>query len=211
MGITTKVDPKNCNLWTSPLHQVPKPDGTLRSCGDFRVLNEKTLIDSYPLPNLRHFTGKLRGSTVFSKIDLTKAYHQTPLDEASQKKATVLTPWGAWQFRKLAMGLRNAGQSFQRLMDHIFGDMPNLFVYMDDLLIYSENEESHLNTVEEVLKRLQENGLSISIKKCVFGAKQLEFVGYNVNSNGIEPLPRKLTAIASFPPPLRSKSTFWAS
>ena len=137
LGITTRVDPKDCNLWTSPLHQVPKPDGTLRSCSDFRVLNEKNLIDSYPLPNLRHFTGKLRGSKVFSKIDLTKAYHQIPLDEESQKKATVLTPWGAWQFKKLAMGLRNAGQSFQRLMDHIFGDMPNLFVYMDDLLIYA--------------------------------------------------------------------------
>ena len=88
------------------------------------------------------------------------------------------------------MGLKNAGQSFQRLMDHIFGDMPNLFVYMDDLLIYSEDDSSHMNIVEEVLKRLQDNGLSISIKKCVFGARELEFVGYKVNENGIEPLPR---------------------
>ena len=99
------------------------------------------------------------------------------------------------------MGLKNAGQSFQRLMDHIFGDMKTLFVYMDDLLIFSEDEQSHIKTVEEVLRRLDENGLSISIKKCVFGAKELEFVGYNVDSKGIKPLPRKLTAIASFPPP----------
>ena len=97
-------------------------------------------------------------------MDLTKAYHKIPLDEASQKKATVLTPWGAWQFKRLAMGLKNAGQSFQRLMDHIFGDMQTLFVYMDDLLIFSEDEQSHMKTVEEVLRRLEENGLSISIE-----------------------------------------------
>ena len=109
------------------------------------------------------------------------------------------------------MGLKNAGQSFQRLMDHIFGDMKTLFVYMDDLLIFSEDEQSHIKTVEEVLRRLDENGLSISIKKCVFGAKELEFVGYNVDSKGIKPLPKKLTAIASFPPPLRNRNTFWVS
>ena len=108
---------------------------------------------------------------MFSKIDLTKAYHQIPLDEASQRKATVLTPWGAWQFRKLATGLRNAGQSFQRLMDHIFGDMQNLFVYMDDLLIFLEDENSHMKIVEEVLRRLQDNGLSISIKNAFWGKK----------------------------------------
>ena len=96
-------------------------------------------------------------------------------------------------------------------MDHIFGYMQTLFVYMDDLLIFSEDEQSHMKTVEEVLRRLQDNGLSISIKKCLFGAKELEFVGYSVDSNGIKPLPRKLTAIARFPPPLRSKNTFWAS
>ena len=74
------------------MHLAPKPDGSLRVCGDFRGLNNKTLLDGFPLPNIRMFMGDIAGSTIFSKLDLVKAYHQIPLDDESQ---TVATPWGA--------------------------------------------------------------------------------------------------------------------
>ena len=103
------------------------------------------------------------------KIILVGWTFQVPLSKESQKKTTTVTPWGAWQFRRLAMGLRNSAQSFQRLMNHVLGDMENVFCYMDDLLIYSKDEASHIKTIEEVFRRLQENGLAISEKKCIFG------------------------------------------
>ena len=151
-------------------------------------MNEKTLLDTYPLLNLRHFTVKLKGSKVFSKIDLTKAYHQIPLDEASQKKATVLTPWGAWQFKRLAMGLKNTGQSFQRLMDHIFGDMPNLFVYMDDLIIFSDREQEnaeniHLLIVEFVLFCSVRMGLKFARNKTVIMSNEFKFLGHTFKNS----------------------------
>ena len=83
-------------------------------------------------------------------------------------KATMVTPWGTYRFKKLAMGLRNSAQSFQRLIDHVLVGLPKVFAYMDDILIYAENDTEHAEIVEEVLKRLDNAGLSISAKKCVF-------------------------------------------
>lgn len=205
LGIVKLVDPTEPNNWTSAIHLTPKPCGNLRCCGDFRALNEKTLLDGYPLPNLRHFVGKMKGSKVFSRVDLVKAYHQIPLSEESQRKATVVTPWGTYKFMRLAMGLRNSAQSFQRLMDTILAGLTNCFVYMDDVLIYTETEEEHLKILEELFKRLTANGLAISPKKCAFGQESLNFVGYHVDETGIKPMPKKLEAIAAYPSPEKAK------
>ena len=147
MGIIKPVNPSDSNIWTSALHLAPKPDGTFRVCGDFRELNDKTIMDGFPLPNIRTFMGQIRGSKVFSKVDLVKAFHQIPLDPASQAKSTIVTPWGAFQFSRLPMGLKNSAQSFQRLMTHILGDVPGLFCYLDDVLVYSRSEEEHMKTL----------------------------------------------------------------
>ena len=112
---------------------------------------------------------------------------------------------GAWTFKRLAMGLRTAAQSFRRLMNHILGDVPGVFVYMDDVLIYSKSAEEYMKTVKKVIKKLRENGLSILTKKCLFGVLALDYMGYRVDSNGIAPLPRKLEAIAKFPKPAKQK------
>ena len=95
LGITVTIHPRDSNEWTSALLLAPKPDISFRACGDYRVFNNKTIIDGYLLPNLRHFTSKIKGSAIFSRVDLVKAFHQIPLDYESQKKMTVLTPRGA--------------------------------------------------------------------------------------------------------------------
>ena len=123
-----RVPPGQPTLWSSPLRLVDKANGELRAVGDFRGLNDRTSLDTYPLPNIRHFASKFRGATVFSKVDMLKAFHLIPLDEDSQNKTTTLTPWGAFRYKRLAMGLRNSGQSFQRLVDFVLRDM--------DLCIY---------------------------------------------------------------------------
>ena len=205
LGITKRVEKGEPTTWSSALHLAPKSDGTLRPCGDYRGLNSKTVLDHFPLPSLRSFSAKLKGAKVFSKVDMLKSYHQIPLTESSAAKTVVLSPWGTFKFVKLAMGLRNAAQSFQKMMDSILNNMEGIFCYLDDVLVYSKTEAEHREIVEELFKRLNDNGLTISLKKCEFNRPALTFLGYHVTGNGIRPLPKKTDAIAKFPPPEKPK------
>ena len=90
---------------------------------------------------MKHFTAKIKGSKFFSRVDLMKAYHQIPLSPEAQTKTTVVTPWGVWKFKRLPMGLRNAAQSFQHLMDHVLAGIEGIYCYMDDILVFSKTEE----------------------------------------------------------------------
>ena len=102
MGVIRRV-PHGTTAWSSALHLQPKPSGGIRPCGDFRNLNSKTSLDQYPLPNLRTFAHQLRGATIFSKVDLVKAYHQVPIHPDHQEKTSVKTMWGAfcsWTLKK---------------------------------------------------------------------------------------------------------------
>ena len=193
--------------WSSGLHLQPKPDGTYRPCGDFRQLNEKTLTDTYPIPHLRYFTAKLNGAKVFSKVDLTKAYHQIPIKKEDRHKTAITTPWGLFQFRRLAMGLCNAAQSFQKMIEDVLRDITGVFVYLDDILVYTQTEAEHERVLRELFTRLRDNGMAISPEKTILGAEQVNFVGYLVNANGITPLGDKVKAITDFPRPTTPKQT----
>ena len=95
-------------------------DGSWQPCGDYGCLNLKTILDRYPLPNLHDLSACLHGSTVFSKLDLVKGYYQVPVAAADVPKTAIITPFGLFEFTKMLFGLRNAAQTFQRLMDHLF-------------------------------------------------------------------------------------------
>ena len=205
LGVIERIKPGDPVLWTTALHLQPKTDGTLRACGDFRPLNDCTALDGYPLPSLKHFTEAIAGSTIFSKLDLLKAFHLVPLDEQSSQKTTIVSSFGTFRFRRLAMGLKNACQSFQKLVEYVLAGIENVFIYIDDLLIYSKNEEEHKKTLEEVMKKLSDNDLTVSLAKCVFGAPSVDFLGYRVDAEGIIPLPKKTSAIANFPRPQKPK------
>ena len=205
LGIVQKVNPRDPTLWTSALHLQPKSDGSLRACSDFRPLNSKTQLDTYPLPSLRSFTSAIKGAKIFSKLDLYKAFHLIPLSRESSKKTATITPWGTYVYKRLAMGLRNSCQSFQKLCEWVLSGIKNIYIYIDDILVFSESESEHLRTVEEVCKRLSENDLTVSLKKCMFGVSKIEFLGYQLDSEGIVPLPKKLQAIAQFPVPVKPK------
>ena len=205
IGILERIGPGEPMLWSSALHLVTKPDGKMRVCGDYRPLNSKTKLDLYPLPNLRHFGAKLKDCKIFSKVDLARAYYLVPLSEESAAKTTISTPWGAFKFKRLSMGLRNAAQSFQKMMSYILRDLEGVYCYLDDLLIFSKNEADHLTTLEELFKRLDENDLTISLNKCEFAATELDFLGYRVNGQGLKPIHKKLQAIVDFPTPTRPK------
>ena len=126
LGIVERVDPNQAHPWTSGLHLAPKKDGSQRPTGDYRALNAKTVTDRYPLPALKTFNQSIKESKIFSRVDLQKAYHQIPIHKDDRHKTAVVTPWGTYQFRRLAMGLSNSGQCFQKLLDSVLEGM-NIF------------------------------------------------------------------------------------
>jgi hypothetical protein len=196
------------SCWASPLHMVRKKDGGWRPCGDFRRLNVITTDDKYPLPNMGDLSSRLDGCTIFTKLDLQKGYFQVPVAEEDIKKTAIITPFGLYEFTRMPFGLKNAGMSFQRLMDRLFLDLPFIFVYLDDMLIASKSAEEHKQHLRAALQRLQENGLILNTEKCVWAQQLLEFLGHTVSAAGISPLPSRVQAIKDSPPPLTPFNSF---
>ena len=201
MGVCSKA----ATPWASPLHMTPKKDGTWRPCGDYRRLNLITEPDHYAMPNISDLTSSISTSRVFSKLDLLKGYFQVPVNPDDVPKTAITTPFGTYVFHYSTFGLRNSGATFQRMMDQIFGHLPYCKVYIDDILIASENHREHRVHLQSVLQLLHINGLVIRRDKCVFGASTIDFLGHDISGDGIRPLPSKVDAVNKFPKPTTVK------
>ncbi|CAK1591628.1 unnamed protein product [Parnassius mnemosyne] len=186
--------------WSSPLHLARKKNDGWRSCGDYRSLNARTIPNRYPIRHLQDFTHQLAGSTVYSKLDLIKAYNQIPVFEADVCKTAITTPFGLYEFPFMAYGLRNAAQTFQRFMDEVLRGLDFCFGYLDDILVYSSNSTQHQQHLRQLFQRLTEYGVLINTNKCVFGQSEVDFLEYKVSAAGIQPLDAKVQAIREFPP-----------
>ena len=187
--------------WCSPLHLVQKKTGDWRPCGDYRALNAKTIPDCYSLPFLTDCNHMLFGCKFFSKIDLLKAFHQIPIRPEDIPKTAIITPFGLFEFKYMTFGLRNAAQTFQRLIHEVLRGFDFAFALIDDILIASPDEESHLKHLRQILEKLDQYGLRINPSKCILGVHKLEFLGYEISPNGLKPTLSKVEAISKFVTP----------
>lgn len=191
-GIITPVD---CSDWASPLVPINKPDGSLRICADYKsTLNPSLLVDRYPLPKIEDVLVNLNGNMYFSKLDLSQAYNQIELDD-SKRYTVVNTHLGLFQYNRLVYGLSSSVGIFQRIMTTLLGNIPNVQIFLDDVIIGGRSKEEHLHALETVFQRLLKKGLKLKKSKCVFLAKEVTYLGYVVSREGIKPDMTKVNAI----------------
>lgn len=188
--------------WGSPVVLVKKKDGTFRMCIDYRKLNELTKSEIYPLPFIEEIIDKMQGKKVFSKFDLKSGYWQILMALADIEKTAFVTHMGAFQWKRMPFGLKNATTTFQRIMRRVLSGLEYCCeVHVDDIFVFSENEEEHLKHIELIMERLNEAKLIVNLCKCEFMKSELVFIGHTFNAKGIAPDPSKLDAIRNMRPP----------
>ncbi|CAB0039656.1 unnamed protein product [Trichogramma brassicae] len=180
--------------WCSAPVLVKKQDGSYRFCIDYRDLNKVTVQDQYPIPNMDGILDKLRKARYLSKVDLKNVYHQIPMKANSKKYTAFAIPAsGLWHYTRMPIGLCNAPQTFQRLSDLLFGPEfePNIFGYLDDIIVGTDTFGEHFHSLKVVLSKLQEAGLSVNRKKCEFCCQRLTYLGFGLDAEGLRPDPER--------------------
>jgi hypothetical protein len=189
--------------WGCPALFVKKKDESLRLCVDYRPLNAVTIKNKYLLPRIDVLFDQLVGAKVFSKIDLRSGYHQIKIRASDIPKTTFSTRYGLYESLVMPFGLTNAPAYFMYLMNSVF--MPELdkfvVVFIDDILVYSRNEQEHTMHLHTVLQRLHDHRLYAKLSKCDFGLREIKFLGHTISQDGISVDPEKVQEVMDWKPP----------
>jgi hypothetical protein len=189
--------------WGCPALFLKKKDESLRPCIDYHPLNAVTIKNKYPLPHIDVLFDQLVGAKVFSKIDLRSGYHQIKIRASDIPKTSFSTRYGLYEFLVMSFGLTNALAYFMYLMNSVF--MPELdkfvVVFINDILVYSKNEEEHVGHLHVVLQRLREHRLYAKLSKCDFWLKEIKFLGHTISQAGIAVDPDKVQEVMNWKPP----------
>ena len=191
------LEPVASSEWAAPIVAVLKGDKkSVRICGDFKMtVNPVSKLDKYPIPRVEDIFATLENGKFFTKLDLSQAYLQLPLDSESRKYMVINTHKGLFRYTRLPYGVASAPGIFQRVMESLLQGIPGVTVYIDDILISSATEEEHLKALEEVLRRLAQVGLRVKKPKCKFMVPSVEYLGYRIDAAGLHPIADKVQAV----------------
>jgi hypothetical protein len=202
LGIIRKSNSQYCH----PAVIVKNSDGSIRIAIDYRKLNPHIATDNYPMPLTDSVIGKLHSAKFISKLDLTKAYFNIQLTEESKKYTSFVTEFGQFEFTVVPFGIKFASGLCNRIIKQVldgFEDFVDSFV--DDLIVFSNSFEEHIDHIDRVFRRLEKAGLNVNRKKCIFAADEVKFLGFVVGNGQIKPDKSKLEAIEKFPRPVNKK------
>jgi len=193
--------------WLSPVVLVKKKDGSLRFCVDYRNLNSVTVADTYPLPRIDELVDELRDTQVFSLLDSRSAYWSVAVEPSDKPKTAFSDGYRLFQFRRMPFGLSTAPTTFQRTMNVVLSPVlgRHTLAYLDDVVVYSPDFNSHLIQLEETLKILNDAGFKLNLAKCEFAVQEFRFLGFKVTPEGILPDPEKVRSIVDMTPPRNAK------
>ena len=179
---------------------VEKKDGSLRMVVDYRALNEVTIKNKYPLPMINDLFDQLQGAKVFSKIDLQSGYHQLKIRQKDIPKTAFTMRYGLYEYTVMSFGLTNAPAYFMSMMNKVFMEYLHKFVvvFIDDIMVYSKNEEEHKEHLWLVLEKLREHQLYAKFSKCEFWLKEVEFLGHVISGEGIAVDPSKVQSVTEW-------------
>ena len=189
--------------WAFPVVLVKKKDNTTRFCVDYRRLNQITVKDAGPIPIIADTIDNLNNSKYFSKLDFRSGYWSIEMDNKSKEKTAFVTFLGLFQFLVMPFGLTNAPSSFQRYLQYCLSDILYKYccVYIDDIIIFSDTMENHIEHLSQVFERLSSHNLRLNPGKCEFATEEISYLGHVISPDGIRPDPDKTTSIENFPVP----------
>ena len=187
--------------FANPITCALKKDGSVRVCGDFRALNAVTRTDCFSLPRIDFIKRNIRGR-IFSTLDLKDGFFQIPMHEESIPKTAIYTEWGLFEYVRMPFGLKNAPPTFQRLVNMVFHGLDDImYVYIDDVIIFSNTLEEHVQHLNTVLERMDRYGLVTQQKKCNFFVSKIQYLGLEFDEHGYRPLPKLIPKIEGYPSP----------
>ncbi|XP_038679469.1 uncharacterized protein LOC119980745, partial [Tripterygium wilfordii] len=193
--------------WVANIVPVPKKDGKVRMCVDYRDLNRARPKDNFPLPHIDVLVDNTARHSNFSFMDGFSGYNQIKMAPEDREKTTFITLWGTFCYKVMSFGLKNAGATYQRAMVTLFHDMMHreVEVYVDDMIAKSKEGEDHIVNLQKLFDRLRKHQLKLNPAKCTFGATSGKLLGFIVSRKGIEVDPDKVKAILEMPPPRTEK------
>ena len=194
--------------WLANVVMVRKNSGKWRMCVDFTDLNRACLKDSYPLPRIDTLVDSIARHELLSFMDAFSGYNQIKMKEEDQEKTSFVTSQGLFCYKVMSFGLKNAGATFQRLMNKMFAHQlgRNVQVYVDDMLVKSVRENDHLSDLQETFDTIRSYNMKLNPSKCVFGVTAGKFLGFMVSQRGIEANLEKVRAIMELEPPKTVKA-----
>jgi hypothetical protein len=196
------------SAWSSPIWVVPKKadaSGKVkwRLVVDFRKVNDKTVDDKYPIPNITDVLDKLGKCQYFTTLDLASGFYQVEMDPLDIPKTAFNVENGHYEFLRMPMGLKNSPSTFQRVMDNVLRGLQNevCLVYLDDIIVFSTSLQEHILNLEKVFQKLRESNFKIQMDKSEFLKLETEFLGHVICKDGVKPNPNKIVAIQNYPIP----------